>query len=244
MSLKSDLVSAAILLTRLPVQGKPTAEAARAAWAWPLVGALVGLIAGIVGTVALALGLQTGLAAGLALAASIVVTGALHEDGLADLADGFWGGFDKERRLEIMRDSRIGTYGVIALVLSLVARWALITAALENGGLIWVLVASGAASRAPMAVMMRWLPPARADGLANSVGRPSSRSVLVGLGLGALALLLLGPAAALLAAGLAGATALGLGLLARAKIGGQTGDVLGACQQLCEIAVLAALTAR
>ncbi|MEM8848774.1 MAG: adenosylcobinamide-GDP ribazoletransferase [Pseudomonadota bacterium] len=244
MSLNSDLVSAAMLLTRLPVRGTPTAPAARAAWAWPLIGAGIGLAIAAVGTAALAVGLHPGLAAGLALATGITVTGALHEDGLADLADGFWGGFDKDRRLDIMRDSRIGSYGVIALGLSLILRWALIGAALETDHAIWILVAAGAVSRAPMAALMRWLPPARPDGLSKDVGRPSSMILWVGLAISGLTLLPQGPGPALLTVGLVAATAFGLGLLARAKIGGQTGDVLGACQQLAEIATLAALTAR
>ncbi|MEM7641825.1 MAG: adenosylcobinamide-GDP ribazoletransferase, partial [Pseudomonadota bacterium] len=180
----------------------------------------------------------------LALATSIAVTGALHEDGLADLADGFWGGFDKDRRLAIMRDSRIGTYGVIALALSLLVRWALIGAALEAGHLIWVMVATGAVSRAPMAVLMRWLPPARPDGLSKGAGTPPPATAWAGLAIAALTLLPHGPGPAILAGGLVAAAALGLGCLARAKIGGQTGDVLGACQQVAEIAALAALTAR
>ncbi|MEM7489250.1 MAG: adenosylcobinamide-GDP ribazoletransferase [Pseudomonadota bacterium] len=244
MSLASDLVSAAMLLTRLPVRGTPTPEAARAAWAWPLVGAGVGLVAGLAGWAAQALGFQVALAAGLALATSVVLTGALHEDGLADLADGFWGGFERTRRLEIMRDSRIGAYGVIALTLSLLVRWSLLVTALDHGALVAVMVAAGAVSRAPMAVLMRWLPPARADGLARGAGTPTRTALWTGLAIAAAALLFHGPAAALLTAALIAATAIGLGLLARAKIGGQTGDVLGACQQLCEIAALAALTAR
>ncbi|MEM7710269.1 MAG: adenosylcobinamide-GDP ribazoletransferase [Pseudomonadota bacterium] len=243
MSVKSDLVSAAMLLTRLPVRGKPTAVAAQAAWAWPLIGGLVGLLAGLVGWVLLGLGLHVGFAAGLALATSVTVTGALHEDGLADVADGFWGGFDPARRLEIMRDSRVGSYGVIALALSLIVRWSLIAAALDEGVVVAVLVAAGAASRAPMAVLMRWLPPARSDGLSRGAGRPEVRAIWLGLVLATLALVGQGPAPTV-AAGVAviGVT-LALGLLARTKIGGQTGDVLGACQQLSEIAVLAALTA-
>src|SRR6056297_3491159 len=120
MSFRSDLVSAAMLLTRLPVRGMPTARAADAAWAWPLVGLAVGLPAGVVGMAVAAAGLPGGLAAAAALTVSIVLTGALHEDGLADCADGFWGGFDRARRLEIMRDSAIGSYGVLALGLSLI----------------------------------------------------------------------------------------------------------------------------
>ncbi|MFO6465672.1 adenosylcobinamide-GDP ribazoletransferase [Jannaschia sp. KMU-145] len=244
MSVKSDLTSAAMLLTRLPVRGTPTDPAAHAAWAWPLAGLAVGLLAGGAGWILGTLGFTPGLAAAVTLVVAVVVTGALHEDGLADLADGFWGGFTPERRLVIMRDSRIGTYGVIALVLSLLLRWLLLAEAAAEGALFAVTVAAAVASRAPMAALMRWLPPARTDGLSKGAGVPQARAVWIGLAIAAAALLLHGPATALLAAVLAGVAAFGLARLARAKIGGQTGDMLGAAQQLSEIAILAALTAR
>jgi adenosylcobinamide-GDP ribazoletransferase len=172
------------------------------------------------------------------------VTGALHEDGLADLSDGLWGGLDPTRRLEIMRDSRIGSYGVIALALSLIARWALLLAALEDGSIAWVMAASGAASRAPLPALMRWLPPARAEGLSRGVGVPPASAIWIGAGIGGATLLPFGPVAAVAAAMAVTAMAYGVGILSHAKLGGQTGDVLGACQQLCEIGALAVLTSR
>ncbi|TFL17674.1 adenosylcobinamide-GDP ribazoletransferase [Jannaschia formosa] len=244
MSLRSDLVSATLLLTRLPVRGTPTARAADAAWAWPLAGLLVGLPAGLAGMAVAASNLPGGLAAAVALTVLVVLTGAMHEDGLADCADGFWGGFDPARRLEIMRDSRIGTYGVLALGLSLIARWVLLELALAQGNLLGACLVAGVVSRAPMAVLLRHLPPAREDGLAHGAGRPGARAVWVGLGFAALALASQGVLHALFGAGLALLAAAGVAALARAKIGGQTGDVLGATQQLSEIAVLAALVAR
>ncbi|MGB3554691.1 MAG: adenosylcobinamide-GDP ribazoletransferase [Jannaschia sp.] len=244
MALIPDLISAAMLLTRLPVRGTPTPHTADAAWAWPLAGFAAGLPAGLLGLGGVALDLPPGVVAALTLAALVMLTGAMHEDGLADLADGFWGGFDRDRRLAIMRDSRIGAYGVIALILSLLLRWTLLVTALEQGQILAATIVAAMVSRAPMAVLLRWLPPARSDGLGRDAGRPPVAGVAIGLALAGSALLLQGPATLLIAVALVGATTLGLGLVARAKIGGQTGDVLGACQQLCEIAVLAALTAR
>lgn len=236
----ADLRSAFMLLTRLPVHGTPTPRAADAAWAWTLPGILVGGLASVLGWGALWLGAPTPVAAMLSLGAMIAMTGALHEDGLADLADGFWGGFTPDRRLEIMRDSRIGTYGVIALTLSLLIRWSLIATAMILVDPLTLVIAA-TVSRAPMAVAMRWLPPARTDGLSRGAGRPGAAGALIGVAIAAAFLIpagLLGVVAALLVAGVT----LGLGLLARRKIGGQTGDVLGAVQQLSEIAVLVALT--
>lgn len=241
-----DILAAIGLLTRLPVkvdQSRAAKRGAFAAWAWPLAGIVAGLAAAIAGTIALGLGLAPGAAAALALGAQIMVTGALHEDGLADTADGFWGGWDKARRLAIMKDSHIGAYGVLALLLTGLMRWSAL-AALMTGGTPWtVLLAVGCLSRAPMAVIMAQLPNARGSGLAHHVGRPSglmaSNGVIVAVALG---VLLIGPQAIGLAM-LAAVIAVILAIIARAKIGGQTGDVLGATQQLCEAALLTALAA-
>jgi adenosylcobinamide-GDP ribazoletransferase len=239
-----DIAMALGLLSRLPVQIDPEAaqaRGARAAWAWPLAGAVIGLLAGLAGAVASLLGFAAPLAAGAALAASLMLTGAMHEDGLADSADGLWGGHDRARRLEIMKDSRIGAYGVIALVLSLGLRWAALTLLVEAGWLVLPMVAAGALSRAPMAALMNLLPNARGSGLADSVGRPPRDSVLLGLAIAlALALIATGWTAAL-AALWAALAAFAVAGIARARIGGQTGDILGAAQQMAEMAVLAVL---
>ncbi len=238
-----DIAEALTLLTRLPVPAPDHPRGARAAWAWPLAGAGVALLAGLVGWASLGLGLPVALAAGLVLAAQIAATGALHEDGLADSADGLWGGQDRAGRLEIMKDSRIGSYGVLALGLSLGLRWSALTAIFEAGALFAPLIAAALISRAPMAVLMAALPNARGAGLAHGVGRPGQdTATLAALLAAGLAFLVVGWAvlAPLFWAALA---AIGLAALAKQKIGGQTGDILGAAQQVCEIAALAALAA-
>ncbi|RIA01164.1 adenosylcobinamide-GDP ribazoletransferase [Cereibacter sphaeroides] len=238
----ADVQLALALLTRLPLPGQSLPDrGAGAAWAWPLAGVAVGGLAALTAAAALALGLPATVAAALALAVQALATGAMHEDGLADTADGLWGGWTRERRLEIMKDSRTGSYGVAALVLVGLLRWSALAAAL--GGGVALLVAAAVLSRVPMVGLMALLPNARGAGLAQSLGRPDRRqaalAAAVGLGL---ALLLTGPAALVLAAA-GGAAALALGLVARAKIGGQTGDILGASQQLSEAAVLVAAAA-
>jgi adenosylcobinamide-GDP ribazoletransferase len=217
------------------------ARGAQAAWAYPLAGAVLALIAGLVGVIASPLG--AGFAALVVLAVSVVLSGAMHEDGLADCADGFWGGWEPTRRLEIMKDSQIGTYGVTALILGFAARWWAIEHLIQAGHLLAPLLAVGMMSRAGMPVLMLWLPNARATGLSQSVGRPPRNAAVLAvlLALGS-ALIALG-AGAVLAALIAAGVVLGSGLLARAKIGGQTGDVLGASQQLSEIALLVTCTA-
>lgn len=240
----SDVAVAFVLLSRLPLPRLPDhafSHQARAAWAFPLVGMVVALLAGGLGLAALALGLPAGVAAGLVLGAQIMLTGAMHEDGLADTADGLWGGYTPERRLEIMKDSAIGTYGVLALILSLGLRWAALTLLLPGG--IGVLLAAAPLSRAPLAAVMTALPPARGSGLSAGIGAPGWGVSLIALGLGfGLAWVATGPEA-LIFLGLALFAAAALAALARAKIGGQTGDILGATQQIAEITVLLAALA-
>ncbi|MAU52752.1 MAG: adenosylcobinamide-GDP ribazoletransferase [Roseovarius sp.] len=239
-----DLALALGLLTRLPVPlPLPVAEAgrgARAAWAWPLAGAVLGALAAPVGWAALALGLPAPVAGLLALGTLVMLSGALHEDGLADTADGIWGGWTRQRRLEIMRDSRLGSYGVIALGLTLGLRGVALAEFFADGPgeAAAALVAAAMLSRAAMAGAMAALPHARETGLARAQGRPPAATALLGAGLatGAAALLCGLPG---LGAGLAAALVAALvARLALVKIGGQTGDVLGAVQQGAEIAAL------
>jgi adenosylcobinamide-GDP ribazoletransferase len=236
----ADLAEALMLLTRLPVPVHLAApRGARAAWAWPLAGALVAGLAAMVAAGALAAGLPPGLAAGLALVAGVLLTGALHEDGLADTADGLWGGHTRKRRLEILRDSRIGTYGVVALVLVLGLRWqALVALAADPWALAAAMVAAAALSRAAMAGVAWALPPARPDGLSAATGRPPAGAAALAAGIaGGLALVSLGLTA--VAAGAAAALAAAwIARVAHRRFGGQTGDILGASQQLAEGAVL------
>jgi adenosylcobinamide-GDP ribazoletransferase len=238
-----DLASAFALLTRLPVP-KHQPSGARSAWAWPLVGAVLGGLAAGVASLALWLGLTPGVAAVLALATGAFLTGGLHEDGLSDTADGLFGGWTKQRRLEIMKDSRVGSYGVLALVLVTLARWSALTALLVFGGHVAALVAAGAMSRAPMALIMAVLPNARGEGLSHATGRPSLRVALIGTAFAmAFAGVFAGPTALPMLATVAGITGL-LAFSAQRRIGGQTGDILGASQQLAEAAALAVLAAR
>lgn len=242
---KSDEIRLALmLLTRLPVGrlGTPL-QLASAIWAYPLAGALVGGLTGAVLHVGLRLGLPPLPAALLALALGVLLTGGMHEDGLADVADGFGGSGTRERKLEIMRDSRIGTYGVVALVLALGLRAAFLSE-LPVAGLVEHLAGLGALSRGLLPGLMLTLPPARAEGLGQSAGadaRPAQ--VLAGLGLAAAIGLATLPDFIAIAAIMAIAAA-GIGLLARRQIGGFTGDVLGAGNFVAELAGLGLLACR
>ncbi len=239
---RDDLLAAARLLTRLPL-GRAAAAAPAAAShparCYPLVGLVVGAVAAGVFALAAWLALPPFLAAALALGAAILATGALHEDGLADVADGFGGGHDRDRKLAIMRDSRIGTYGVLALGLVLAGRGGSLTAIADPAAVAAALLAAHALSRAGLAALMWGLPPARSDGLAAATGRPGGADALTAALIGLAAALLLLDLAIAVTAVLACAVAqLALAAQARRQIGGVTGDVLGAAQQLGELAVL------
>ena len=191
------------------------------------------------------LGLGDWPAALLAVLAGIVLTGALHEDGLADTADGFIGGHDRDQRLAIMRDSRHGTFGVLAIVFSVLLRAAALAGIGEpiHAGL--ALIAAHAASRAALPVAMRALAPARADGLGAAAGRPRAALAIGALAIGLLiTLAALGPGRGLMAFALAGAAIFAMGVLAHRQIGGYTGDVLGAFQQIGEIVMLLTAAAK
>ncbi|WP_372574922.1 adenosylcobinamide-GDP ribazoletransferase [Ruegeria jejuensis] len=240
-----DILLALVLLTRLPLPHLPEPvfdRQAKAVWAFPLVGLVVGVLACLIGTIALALDLPAMLSAALVLIVLVGVTGAMHEDGLADTVDGFWGGFTPERRLEIMKDSHIGTYGVLALILSLLLRWGAIVT-LIGAGALWLLLAAAIWSRALMPALMATMPNARGTGLSHKVGPPSGKAAIAGLILASALGLLIAGSSAVIPALVSGLAASGLAQVAKAKIGGQTGDVLGATQQVGEIAFLLILCA-
>ncbi|NRB04159.1 MAG: adenosylcobinamide-GDP ribazoletransferase [Rhodobacteraceae bacterium] len=236
-----DITIAGILLTRLPLphlDKEDFADQARSVWAYPLIGLGLGCGAALVFAIAAGLGLPQMAAAGLALALLTVVTGAMHEDGLADTADGLWGGFDRDRRLEIMKDSRIGAYGVLALIFVTGLRWMALAAAGP-----WALIVSATASRSLMAPVMARVPHARGEGLSHSVGRPSDAHAWVSLGIAGIVALLTWGFGGVLAFGVAGVCVWALTRAAIARIGGQTGDILGASQQISEMVILLALAA-
>lgn len=237
--LAADLHLAAVFLTRLPLPRLPAVvpPLARAMWAFPLVGAGIGLIAAAALAASLSLGLASGVGALLAVGVGLWITGGLHEDGLADVADGFGGGATRERKLEILRDSRIGSYGVLALIIALGLKVAALAAVPEAA--TTALIVSGALGRAVLPLAMRLSKPARTDGLGAGAGAPSvgvtGAAWLIAAGLGAAMLpwqdALMAGAAALLAC-------LAVVGLARRHIGGYTGDVLGAAAVAAEVAVL------
>ena len=249
----AEFLVALRFLTRLPVPfvrrlDPPPLHEAMALF--PVAGAVIGLAVGACLVASDWLGLPPYFSAALALGAGALVTGALHEDGLADVADGFGGGHSREQRLEIMRDSRIGAYGTLALCIETLARASLYVALLRLSpcGTVILLACAAGFSRALMVDFLWATGPARRDGLSVLAGRPSRNTTLAALAIGGLgssiaAGIVLSPAAGVLAL-IAGGLVLALvRWLAMRKIGGQTGDVIGAAQVLTETAMLAVYAA-
>jgi len=243
----TGFLAATAFFTRLPVDPRAAGawRLADSAWAFPLVGAGIGGVAALALGLTQLIGLANWPAALLSVLAGLVLTGALHEDGLADTADGFFGGRDREEKLAILRDSRHGTYGVLAIVLSVLLRVAALAGIGDviHAGL--ALVAAHAASRAALPVAMRGLAPARPDGLGATAGTPRTLGAIAAALIGtAIALMALGPGRGAIALCLTGVIVFAMAELARRQIGGYTGDVLGAFQQIGEIVILLAASAR
>ena len=243
----SEFLLALRFLTRLPVPFAGTVDPVPLASAmrmFAVAGAFIGVLNGLVLIGVSYLHLPGLIGAALTVAFGLFLTGALHEDGLVDSADGLFGGNTRERRLEIMRDSRIGTYGACALVLAVLIRVE-VYYALQSYPLwqiIAMLAAVGAFSRAMVVDMMWATRPARPDGLAATAGRPSRNAGLFAIVTGgAFAICagwpiapLMGVVAILMALVITGL----MRRLATRLIGGQTGDICGAVQVLVEIGML------
>lgn len=240
-----DVPLSLVLLTRLPLPDLPQTvfgRQAHAAWAFPVAGLCVGVLGYVSGWVGMALGLSSVASAVIVVSVLVAITGAMHEDGLADTVDGLWGGYTARRRLEIMKDSHIGSYGVLALLFSQMLRISAVGALLAANAPLGI-IAAAVFSRAMMAPLMRVLPNARGTGLSHSVGVPPMLSVSAGIVIAGLLSIVLVGSAAMLAMVCAGLVTIALALTARAKIGGQTGDILGAAQQVSEIVFLLSLAA-
>lgn len=251
----ADFRVALAFLTRIPASalGRTTNQPLgfrKAAQMFPLVGAVVGASGGLVIILATALGLPALVGAGLAVTATIVLTGALHEDGLADTADGFGGGATPARKLEIMDDSRVGTFGAVAVALSLILRVSALAALVATGGPAAgaALIAAEAASRGAMVKLWHDLPAARPGGIADLAGPPDHKATFAAvISAVVIVAITIVPTFGIWAtfAGTAALIAVGYGcsLLFIDQIGGQTGDALGACQQSAAIAFLVAISA-
>lgn len=229
-------------LTRIPVRLRSAPSLAAAVVWFPTVGALIGAAVGGAGAGAWHL-VPAPVAGALAVVVGLLITGAFHEDGLGDIADAFGGGTTVERRLEIMKDPRHGTYGVAAMCASIVVRMIALGSLPGPASLFAASVAAHTMGRATAVGLMAALPLAGHPGLGSDYGRSTTRgtatiAVAPAVAFAALAVgWWVGP---LLVGCLASAAA--VGLLAHRKIGGVSGDVLGACEQIAECACLVVLS--
>lgn len=251
--LVGQTMRATAFLSRLPVPqryfGGEAASMREDAAAFAFSGALIAAAPAALLLALTLIGVPPLLAAGFCVLSLTAVTGGLHEDGLGDVADGFGGGEAGERRLEIMKDSRVGTYGAIAIAGSLLLRVTALGAIVAaHGGLAAALavIATGACSRAAIVWFWASLPNARPGGVADGAGTPGESAVSVaaisGLAVFAiLATIAIGFVNAAIALLLALAALQGFSRLCRRMIGGQTGDTLGSCQQIVEVMLLTGL---
>ena len=247
----AQFLTATTVLTRLPVaprepEGAPQQGAVGAScWAFPAVGAGIGFLAAGAMMLATLFGLHNAAAALLGLVAAGLVTGAMHEDGLADTADGFGGGHTRDEKLAIMRDSRQGSYGIIALIVTIGLRAVALTTIGDPIDGALALIAAHAASRAALPPALYLMNPAREDGLGATAGRPTLTATLVAVAIGAVvAIGMLGPLRGTVALIVMAAAVATAAVLAQRQIGGYTGDVLGAFQQIGEIVMLLVAAAR
>jgi adenosylcobinamide-GDP ribazoletransferase len=251
-----DLAHCVRFYSRLPVPALPWEQDAHAPPSFPrllrmipVAGLVLGLLPAAVLGLALALDLGPWLAATLSVAAMVLTTGALHEDGLADTADSI-GGITREKRLEIMRDSRIGSFGASALFLVLALRigaLAALASRIDGGAMVAAILITASLSRTAGLMPLVFLPPARPDGMSQSVGQPAQKTFWRVAGVAVVVSLVLGVLADLTFAGiilmllLSGLSGLALTGFAKRHLGGQTGDIAGAAQQVAEIAALIGL---
>jgi adenosylcobinamide-GDP ribazoletransferase len=250
VGLKDDFIMALRFFSRLPTGSSPHQQPnmGRIAMALPMASIAIGIGPAMLLIGGTLIGLPSYFAAALAVGAMVIASGAMADDALADAMDGLFGGHNLERRLEIMKDSRHGTYGVGALCLFILLRvTALGAVAAINplaAGAIWL--AASIVGRSGALWLAVALPPARVDGASAAAGRLSGQSFAVGAVFAAILLFVLGgPATSLVALGFALLLALGAiagwTALCRLLVGGQTGDLIGALGALVEIAVLTAL---
>ena len=243
----TDLKICFVVLTRIPIYVGETSKdfsIAEASRFFPITGAVIGLLSVLVFWLFSWFDLPASILSLLLLLIMTLLTGALHDDGLADTFDGLGGGIDREEKLSIMRDSYVGSYGIMSLLFSFGLRWAAYAKLIELGFTFTALavIATASASRAALPPIMYFIPVAREDGLSVRAGKPSLdravTSVLIGV---AILFLLLGFQITVIAIGLSLLVVGFFVYFVATRIGGQTGDVLGAAQQLTAVTILLAV---
>ena len=248
-----DLMACVQFLSRLPIpeflanHDKP--DLAKSSRMFPIAGLVISAPAIIVMMLLGLLDVPSQVIAAVVISIQLVVTGALHEDGLADCADGFGGGRNLEDKLAIMKDSHVGAFGVSASIMALVLRFVLLSSFLDISILaaILALLSAQLLSRAVQVAFWQSLPPARPDGLAGTLGQPDGAAIQWALAIGIIGAITLTffafPAISVfLSMAMTILAVIAFHLLCKKQINGQTGDTIGAIQIITEIAFLIGLT--
>lgn len=239
-----DFLAAMMFFTRIPLNWiklpDEVPDLARASWAFTLVGLIVGFLSGFLGDILLILGLSSLLSCTIAIGFSIFITGAIHEDGLADVADGFGAGGSSEKIIEIMHDSRLGTYGMVALLLGLLIRIGISVCLVDLGYSLAVVLAIGFASGKLAILFSRlWFEPSDLASLGHSLGPISQINIAVATGIWILPVITFFPIFGVLLGVIFSSLLIYLfGIKTTQYIGGITGDVLGAVAFLSELVFL------
>ncbi|MDH5772398.1 MAG: adenosylcobinamide-GDP ribazoletransferase [Rhodospirillaceae bacterium] len=249
----AELYTVWIFFTRLPWPGdfwpggaagkiKPSIKLSSAARAFPFAGIVIGAIGAFVLFVSARAGLHPLASSILGLGAGMLASGAIHEDGLADVFDGFGGGANKTQKLEIMKDSRIGTYGMLSLVIITGLKASLLAGLPGPGLAAGALFVANVLPRAGLPLMMVALKPAKKSGLGHGAGVPKKEDAIISIIIGVLvSVLVLGLSVGISASVTAGLGLALMGYVAKRQIGGLSGDVLGGAEQIGESFVLLAL---
>ena len=239
-----DFFAAMMFFTRIPVYWPRFSDKApnltRAAWAFPLVGYLIGFCSGVIGDICLLVGLPTFLSCIIAIAISVMVSGAFHEDGLADMADGFGAGGSPERVNEIMHDSRLGTYGVTALTLGLLMRVSLVASLVDLGySIVFILCAGFASGKMSIIVARNFLYPSKFAKTGSIIGFISAKTFCYAILIWIIPVAIIFPFFGILVGTcfVAGLIYF-FGLRSNYFLGGITGDILGAIALLTELLFL------
>ena len=243
-----DLIASIMFFTRIPINwnffsNKPP-DLTKAAWSFPIIGFLVGMLSGIFGELCIFIGLPIFLSSVIAITFSIILTGAFHEDGLADMADGFGAGGSAVKINKIMHDSRLGTYGTTALTLGLLIRLGLVISLVELGISIIVILSFGFASGKLAILFLRKLyKTSKFSKTGSIIKNVSITKLILAIILWFFPIYFIFPIVSILLGILfIFIVVFFIGNMSRIKLGGLTGDVLGATAFISELAFLFALT--
>ena len=239
-----DFFATIMFFTRIPIKWSFFSDKApdltKAAWAFPLVGFLIGVLSGALGDFLIFLGLPIFLSCIIAITMSILLTGAFHEDGLADTADGLGAGGSPQRINKIIHDSRLGTYGVLALILGLLTRLGLLLTLVEYGYLLVSILSVGFASgKLAILYSRNFYNNSRFAKVGSIVGVISNKNLFLATLLWALPTLVIFPFYGILLGGILMTCIISImGFKSTKALGGISGDILGAIAFLTELVFL------